>query len=568
MAGAGKSSPGYVVANRVGNSQIEAIFRDFFRDRDFHIFARDSFKFYIFRPEDESHFRVLLQVAEILENTYGTDAIFDNPQRVSAWFSAEVTSFVSSAINEYSPSAAEGVTFPGLLLDKIFLAPEEELNTARSKEYLQLLLQERLVQNSLRDFVVATSHGVSMNFEEILQGTLRKHKEIMASDLNPLSSIAPEGWEPRPLEFRDTGIGYFNRVLGGGAVGGEVYGILAPTGGGKTTQAVQLICAFAEAEVGKKMLAEAQGEQYEPMHAVLFHYEASLDEARGRVWSCLSKVHIDTIRNYDPETLSSTRNGVPFKQYEHELFRDVWQFADPATREGELERIQRCVPLHAPYMHLVDMGDTRQDPKRGKGYVQEIADYIERWLVNQGKKVGLVVIDYAGVCVKRHIAYTGKSHEQLRHLLGDFGDNAKEAIALKFDVPVFVYHQTTFAETKRSPAAKLHHSDSAEAKNFGENMAFCFCLGVATEQEKCLQMHTSKARRTTGHPPVLLRISGKTSRLEDASNQFYLDPNTGQIMPRTEAGAINSQLPPDVYEQLREPAMADTGFGEDTNVDF
>jgi hypothetical protein len=351
--------------------------------------------------------------------------------------------------------------------------------------------------------------------------------------VNPVRELAPSGWQPKPQKKFSTGVEFLDKMLGGGQADGEVYGILGAYGSGKTVLGVQIATQTAVAQVMQKNLLAMQGKTYEPRHSYLFHYEAGEEEIRVRSWSHLCSIPWTELQEFDMSKLSSTAKGP--KPYESDRFKEK---IESGTFLGEQERL-KGLSLYENYIHLVDMSGPPDSPKRGTGYVQEIAQILATW--TKGQSIGVVVIDYAGLCSRRYMNANNLPHDRLRHLVGNFGDECRRLIASPFSCPVWVMHQLAAAQNKRSPSSKQHHSDAAEAKNFAENLWFSFQMGVPEDVSRCLSMTCTKARRAGIPTPAVLRIDGAFSTMVDASKDFFFDELQGKFVSVTEASSFMAQ---------------------------
>jgi hypothetical protein len=192
----------------------------------------------------------------------------------------------------------------------------------------------------------------------------------------------------------------------------------------------------------------------------------------------------------------------------------------------------------AQNLWLCDFSGPDDNPQRGTGYVHEIAAALEQERQN-GREIGSVYIDYAGIACRRHISVLPRPRQdEMRHLVGEFGNWCRLLIAQPMSARVYVMHQLNSQANSRGFATRQHYSDAAEGRNFAENLHFCATLGTRDREFNCVQFDCSKARRSALLPtPPLLRMYGELGRFEVATD-LTISPVLGRPVVRGEATAI------------------------------
>lgn len=121
-------------------------------------------------------------------------------------------------------------------------------------------------------------------------------------------------------------------------------------------------------------------------------------------------------------------------------------------------------------------------------------------------------------------------YDALRHLIGSMGDKCKKLLAVPYDCPVWLFHQLSSAANTRTYATRQHGTDAAEAKNFPENVSFCFELGCRDQEFGAFFMTCSKGRRAAVGRSPLLVMEGDFFRIVPAEHlQIGSD---GKIWPK------------------------------------
>jgi hypothetical protein len=178
------------------------------------------------------------------------------------------------------------------------------------------------------------------------------------------------------------------------------------------------------------------------------------------------------------------------------------------------------------------MSGPKEYPKQGSGYLEEVASWLER-----EKRLGhmpcCVIIDYAGLCVKRHVHERGLRDEKYYALLSHFGYECLRLIAQPFDTPVWIMHQLSGEANKRTSATKQHHADAAGSRSFAENLWFCFELGIPDPYLKAMWFTNDIARRAINGEPIIVRLHGGMATIRTAP-EVVAQGNTFRLRADTE----------------------------------
>jgi hypothetical protein len=334
-------------------------------------------------------------------------------------------------------------------------------------------------------------------------------------------------------------------MMGGGPAATEFIGLMAPTGGGKSTLISQMAC-----ERAKLYRAMALGGG--PSLSVLyFTYEDPFygEDAKelDRIWIRMMAHYADVDRNQLERVgwvagLSTTGN---LKPYELALCGDQ----DPATFPGERERIERAMRQLEPHQRIFDM----QSDGRGNGGVPEIVQLIEREIDN-GHRPGVVLIDSINLLLGRNLSAQGRDlQRETPTAMALAVEDIRREVGVRFGADVWVTNQVAGAMTKRSPGAGLHHSDAAGAKLWAQATDFCWAIGALDNtNDKAARFDLSKARRGgCDGQHIVARLNGKFARWEDCSDKLTI--YNGAITPIENLGMIGGMPPP----KARKPRRTD-----------
>lgn len=576
LHGGGSSRP--TVKPRLSVEQIEMMFAHIFRLRDIADLAFSSLRPELFNSGTEAHYQILWQAAMDVVSNQST-SVFDNLDYAYAVLEIEILTMVRAkpdSLNSefYDRLFSRDDNSPGLLYWIFTQIKQTELKSEWGKTLLRDLRLEREVSDVLQDMVSGAAGKVILNIPEALGKLNDQYVSINAQASDRAISGAPDGWTPKPMKKFPTNVGFLDRFLRGGHAGGEAYGVLGAYGSGKTSLAVQIAYQGAYYQLSQSK----KHEDYRPKDWFIFTYEATYEEVLIRLWSQAATIDHSKLEEFDWDKLTTAEKGIDsLSDYEKGMFTAK----DGAVIYGEKERLQREMVSFKINFWVHDMTGTAGNPKKGTGYIPEIVALLRSEIHELSHRdgwqheLGGVVIDYAGLCAKRHMSEFGLDLNHLRHYIGDFGYKCKTGIAVPFNCPVWIFHQADTKSNKKSMKTGIHHADAAEGKNFGENMVFCFQLGTKDPIHNTLYLTCSKARRAQVGRSPLLEIEGMFFRIRETSK---FEVNTfGDVVPKgknTLTGAASSDTPPSVSfgEDLPDTGSVDSDgpaeeLGKDYDVD-
>lgn len=284
----------------------------------------------------------------------------------------------------------------------------------------------------------------------------------------------------RAANFSPTGIDFIEAALGG-LPPVCACGLLAGTGGGKTTFSVQ----YTTEQV------------FRQRNVLYLQYEEQVTNSSllKRFMSCATKM---------------TRK---------ELEGDYDDYPEEIR-----EKFRRLKPEFDQYCHLYSMaGDV---PNQGMGGVPEIEAIIQRE-IQMGWKPDIVMIDWLEPLANNwaNIMRFTKAKDLREIYKFVVGEVVK--LRDKYSCQVFLLHQIAAGILeKMSPATKPDKNIAAELKSFPNLMNFCFCLGKKDEDSNCLWFSVPKAR-DAGNVHRVIRLDPQFNRFEDAAGMFKVNELAG-----------------------------------------
>jgi RecA/RadA recombinase len=289
------------------------------------------------------------------------------------------------------------------------------------------------------------------NLQACDEAILEAHRE---STRNPYKSIEEEcifdnlSYYTSTARRQATGLCFIDKLLGGGLQMGELMAILAPSGGGKTTFAVQ---------ISAEMVKRAK-------HVIYLSTEQQL---RGDLATRM--LVLATAMERDDFTSA-------FEDYPEEL----------------KQRVMACEGVWRKYFHFIDCGGERFD-ENGQKIKEDLSNTDELMqLVAQCRKkfkdegVGLVILDWWGSLKNQMIranadklynetAIRRSSQQWLQRL---------SVYVQEMDTNMLLFHQLSGEAAEKSANHKPSSHSAQEDKNFNNYFDFCFTVSQRDEEHR------------------------------------------------------------------------------------
>lgn len=414
--------------------------------------------------------------------------------------------------------------------------PDIEINAATvnlARNHMQQFAMERAVIGPLH----AATLERTVSDASFTPDAHNKLKELVALSENikvinelPVINVAPAfGSAVKPAAiFKLTGAAYIDSRIGGQREG-DVNAILGATGAGKTTMALDLACCSAKQSCKE---SRATGQPVAPV--IFFSAEESAEKLRPRVWANWFSMQRSFLEG-DVLWDSFSRPG-NLKQYEIE------EQHGQVRMLSEYERYQMYSEDLKVSFRMLDISGSAEFPDAGKGFIPELASYLNRITDTCGVAPYAVYIDYAGLLVARNIDTRGLTSDKAQQYhLARFADQCKQLLAEPNKTTVWALQQLAGTVASWSPTKEITHADTADCKAFVTNMPTCLALGNPDKRTGCRIMHFSKTRYQVEGAPVqkaILKIHPRFARMIDVTNQYSVDPGTRQFVPSAEARSI------------------------------
>lgn len=485
--------------------------------------AKDKISTDFFQP-DEAQFaifwRCLLKIAEENNGRLPTEGL---PQLVYV----SVCSYLESEIKNQHPKIyAEMMVNGGFFHQAITGYTRANMNRQGAFNCLQKFLQERRVFKQLLTLASQGNSSETFNKLRELSDDASRIKGLGAIDVVAASHARSS---KANLQVFPTGIDYFDERTGGGVSPGKMYGLVGPTGVGKTLNLVNLMVSTAiQEQIRHQQETLTHGKEISKLGKYYyFVYEGCKEDIQRRCMSFLSMIPLSRLTKYEFDPAMQLCGPTdPKPDYESRYFPDgVGPYGEPIL--SEVERYANANAILSRNVYVCEMIPSLENPKKGCGYIQEIQNIL---LAEQdsGNDVAGYYIDYAKLVAKN---YCGSKLDHLRHWIGGMPmECARQLNSYLPRAHGWIANQFNTEANRKSPVWVPTHSYASEAGDFGDNFWFTFCLGTRSEEDNCCLINCSKHRDFHPTPPSTLFIHGALNRMVVMDGQIDHDRAMGTFV--------------------------------------
>ena len=348
--------------------------------------------------------------------------------------------------------------------------PTEEEGKAQLKRLLNREATRKLgamiTMNSYFEELQASLNASKQTIDEITETKTGRTREFV---FNPFADIRKL---VRFLPRIPTGINWLDQASHGGAREGECWLVLGPTGGGKSTMTVQLSCA--QALMGN--------------YTVWVTYEQTLyGDLAERMIANITDTSLDEIRDKGYDGLDSRIR----------------------------EKFDNIVAGVQDKLVCMDMAQFEPDPSDpgDVGDMHSVCKQVKQML-DEGRKVKFVIVDWMGAMASRVFARTGGDMKK------DFSSFVQRQVIMAHDfaeengVFFLFFHQTDTEAQNAKPTFCPHITNARDDHAMGFYFDAGFALGRRDEHDVCW-FNPGKTRKANTRP-LTLKLIGDRSRFEYA----------------------------------------------------
>jgi hypothetical protein len=357
------------------------------------------------------------------------------------------------------------------VIDGIYAIPADAFEPQYIIPKAQKFLNERRVKPAIIDDIE--------DVENKLQIINKAYEESRINTGNEINLFTPgkEIFEAPPK----TEIGFepVDVLIGGGISDGEVYGMLGPSGGGKTTLAAQLVCML-----GKKHIRSAYFEYENPV----------CPEISRRFYGFIGGI---------PRTVvQATTSLTDFKE-DSKYLKQLRQAEEEYARD---------------YIIVQDMKDSQYS---GTGGIAEIKALLREY-DKKNRHISFIALNQFLPMVHRYMSAHNIPLESRRTVMQTFVGNLMD-IGSDMGCSFLLLHQTSTDYKNAAPIRKPKQGESAEDRSFDNWMPYCLSLGT-TDEKGCCWLVNTKRRNTKGGEYIIL-LNGEHYRFEYHPDRFCMAGN-------------------------------------------
>lgn len=542
--------------------EIEAMFRGFLRhDRLFAEALRAGMQSSHFSLSfSELRFLTLFGAIETLQAKHGdvtktmlvhyiASAVVGGLSPLSA---SELTALIGDTDSNTVGLIEEAFDAPVLSDDK------ERAERSYCESILKRFLNSRLIKDSLQSMLNRASGDTApQDIDKLLSGFCQQSQRVKhvgapvdnAAALpafNDMSITLPPPPEPTNVPWIDSFIG--------GSRPGDLLGLMAPFGGGKTTM---LISACVR-------IAENYHLNNQNKLSVFIGFEDGADKTKHLCWSAATHIERRVFTLHDTDKFwTQFSTAANLKQYELLLPENQ----NGKIMLGERERWEAAAAWYNKNFVYLDFAHSGGNNSLGSGGTSELAEALHKLCEERKMEIGFIGIDYAGLMLERmiateSIATTAKLQESMWRLIKTLPDQLRRHIADQFSATVLIAHQLAPGDIRTYPPSRyIHHHDSQGGKSFAENLHACCCVGVRDINSKASTLYWSKIRAYMPTSQVgVLRIHDHYVSVDLATDKYRVCSSSKKILDKKDHFPIASTIP-------TSPTGKDKGLGLDTYTD-
>jgi energy-coupling factor transporter ATP-binding protein EcfA2 len=384
-------------------------------------------------------------------------------------------------------------------------------------EYTRAWLNERKVLPK----ITREARDNILELDDILNRALREtqHYSSIAVPERTVFDILAETKNTKSI--LSTGIPFIDTLIDGGFGDEEVAVLLGATGAGKTTLAVQMLCSAARLAYRqnpnnvKKMVLFSYEDNELNLAERIICYSAQLPRHRWKQIRNLENIYNELSDAHHPQPYELTH-------FSGELESLI----------GERERLETARDWLDAAVRAVDFSGRGSAREAGCKGIPEIARYLKQLNTD----IGLVIIDWAGMLVRRYLEYRNERNLDSARILRlqALCDDAYRLIASEFKCPVLIVHQLNGQANKASPTAELSHADAEGCKTFAVNAWHAFVMGPRDNRLNIVKFICTKTRSGRLREHRLLQLNEEFCRFEDVTHKYIIDRVTRKIISNDE----------------------------------
>jgi len=312
-----------------------------------------------------------------------------------------------------------------------------------------------------------------------------------------------------------TGIAFLDQSLGDGPCGQGLYGILGPTGVGKTTLGVQI------AVNGARRLAAAGA------HGlwVFVSMEERPRHIQERAYSYAAAIPLESMRSVSsPDDLHGSGSDLEYEQRRATELRSWFP-------QGGSERERFCAAqrLFRDHLRIVD----GQRVYYSMGVVPSLLE--QAVMAFERADIAGIVIDKIEIAAGLHREARQLHAAEESRVIAQAVRECRTMLSRVFDCPVWLLHALDGDALTWGPAARQDHTYAMGCRQMAEYLNACFVFGTRDyASHRCLLHCTKGPTPDGGGLPAVLRYDPDFAMLVETPD-YWADGKSGRIISRRAA---------------------------------
>ncbi|WP_165253293.1 hypothetical protein [Paludisphaera soli] len=411
---------------------------------------------------------------------------------------------------------------PGVLHEAFVAFDPADASPEYALGQLQRFLRERIV-DACRRHVVDRPGGQAVGDALAALWATFGRLDRIGSLGRPLSrGLSDPLADAVPVETFPTGADCFDDFLGGFQAAGEVYYLQGEPKVGTTVQAVQLAVSAAEHFFARSL----DGDTLKT--AVIVHYDMTRAEIGRPVYARGARVS-QRRQTYEIRRRKELSGRGALLEYEEAMYRSQGRL-DLGDLPGERERVDEFTA--GPGRAILSLDMSVPECVYVCGGVDGLACLLQE-IRREGGSLGLVVVDYVGMAIRRTLPREGDDADGVTPaLVRSYIREVVEKIAVPFEVPVWLIDKFHVENASSASVEELRIAHAAETRAAGEDADAAFCIEYGDELGVLRRISCVHSRRTDSAGRVrLTRLDWDLGRFRDDDRPGGMYGAAGAVAP-------------------------------------
>lgn len=423
---------------------------------------------------------------------------------------------------------------PGFV-DATFDEPVATTETARTEkrffeDLLRRFLRARLVTQGLQSQLGrGTTGSAPSNISDLLGRFHRLSQQVAHVGLAVGNSATmPSFGAPiaLPPPAVPVGLPWLDQYVGG-IRAGDIIGVLAPFGGGKST-----LLSVAAVRIAQHYYCNGENKL-----SVFIGYEDGGSKWNHMFWSAAARIERKLFTDHGADIWAHFSTRDRLKDYDRLL---------PENRNGEImfgerERWESAMVWLNHHFVYLDFSCNSETGGRGAGGVPEIVQALDRLSEERGMEIGFCAIDYTGILVERFLGAKSTDLKDIIRPIKKVPDDLRTQIAVPKGTTIMLAHQLATNDIKGRPVYKyVGHADASGSKSFAENVHACMGINERDHATNVSTIYWSKLRAVRPLTPYgLIKMDDHVVDVHLVNDDYIACPTSRAILRKGDVRVVD-----------------------------